>query len=133
MTAPPMTDPSTPPDPSDPSSFSTGPCLDVGTVTSCLAPMTGSFIEPSTGPCLSIDPTDTSSSSGGSDSDSDTDTDTDTDTGTSGESGTDTDPPDTQGALPSRDDTVRRLVDAGILPADLADRLARSAPRRPHQ
>jgi hypothetical protein len=126
----PMTDPSLPPnpsvdppDPSDPSTFTTGPCLSPGS-SGCLDATSNSFIDPLTGPCLSLPDTESWTSTDGTDTDTDTETDGDTDTDTD----TDTGPGSNAGdaPAPSRHETLQRLVEAGILPADLARRLTRS-------
>ncbi len=88
-------------------STSVGPCLDTG---DDLATSTG---EASTGPCLAPEPPDSSGSSDGGDTD---------DTGTGGSTGMmDADPAD-------REIVLRRVLERGALPADVAQRLRSELP-----
>jgi hypothetical protein len=103
----------------------TGPCLAEADVSWCLSPpgstgdgTTWGCLEPPTSGSFLV-PETTSSGSG-------TDTDTDTDTDTVGtETGSDpTSAGDPGGDRPGeRARTLRNLIDAGILPRDLVDRL----------
>jgi hypothetical protein len=96
----------------------TGPCLAEAEVSGCLSPPQ-STSDTTTGPCLEPDVTfinpDTETVTG---SGTDTDTDTDTDgTGSSSTTGA------TADARSQRDDLLRKLVEGGVLPPDLATRL----------
>lgn len=105
-----------------------GPCLDSVTVGPCLEPQTGTVgpcldVPPgtSTGVCLQPPPT-TGSTGGDTDTDTDTDSDSDggTDTGTTGGAG------EGQAADP-RGAILGRLLDSGVLPADVASKLRAKA------
>ncbi len=102
----------------------TGPCLAEAEVSACLEPWTSDVSDAtSLGPCLQPDTTfiadtETVGTSG-------TDTDTDTDGSSSDSSGTTTGT--TADARTERADLLRKLVDSGILPTDLATRLRHRA------
>lgn len=114
----------------------TGPCLDVGVPgTSSGSTGPGGETGSTVGPCLDVAPGTTTSQTGpttgtgsGSSSGSGTDTDTDTDgtgTDTEGEtdSGTSTGGAPDGGEAADRGSVLGRLLDADILPPDVAQRL----------
>jgi hypothetical protein len=92
-----------------------GPCLDPFTTGSCLAE--GPCLDPdtTTGPCLGIATSEDSGSSGSSTETGTGSTDTGTETGTGEDSSTTT----------ARSDVLKRLLDRGVLPDDIAARLER--------
>lgn len=117
------------------SASTVGPCLDVITVGPCLVPPSTTVgpcldatLDTTIGPCLL--PPLTGSTGTGSGTGTDTDVDTDTDTDTDGSEGTDGGT--TGGASEGQTAEPRgailgRLLDAGVLPPDVASKLRAKA------